>query len=672
MKFVETAMYAMIVRTYTYFEETGRVNSFERFPYLKILSERLTEDALKEWEQGQGIQAERYWTLLRAIGDGKTVDPVVHTAFDLCLSAMYVPEFLVYLNFYTGNAATIQLAFELEGISCPAYEEMMDKLHCLQKICRIDWNKVPLSLAAMEADNRVFSYLFAGETGYQEVLQTPVFGEGEWYLCEEPLHPMFVRRELAEECAAWMQGAAFSTVLQIDGNGGRRFLAKNIARLLRKNLFMVSIDKCKDFWGEAAGERKSALIRELFWGGGLLCLYGLRPEIFAEWQITEADFWKNVVFPVLDEGVSVFLCTETRFPVYDGYFPGKRVELKPLVREERQQVFEGFSSMYGLTVDCSRYSVHYRLSAKEIARAVELWRQENSVTEEDFARICGQLLCGGNKKALGEISYPTVRFTDLKVPDKVRETLDQICSSALQGYKIFEEWELGKQYSYGRAVTVMLSGPPGTGKTMTAHAIACELGIPLYQVDLSRVMDKYIGETEKHLEEIFSFAEKANVVLFFDEADALFGRRGEVTEGRDRHANMEVSYILQRVEQFDGIVVLSTNFYHNIDKAFLRRMKYVLKYQMPDEAIRRSIWESCLPAEQFREPLDMDYLAAQFEFTGGMIKNVVLSACVMAVHAQKQLCMEFLLQAIRAEYEKMEWPVSAGMWGEYGYLIGCC
>lgn len=288
MKYEEIAICVIIVRTYSYFEETGRGNSFERFPYLRVLSERLTEDILKEWEQGQSIQAERYWTLLRAIGDGKTVDPVVHTAFDLCL-------------------------------------------------------------AAMEADNRIFAYLFAQEAGNPEVLQTPVFGEGEWYLCKEPLHPMFIRRKLAEECATWMQGTAFPTVLQIDGNGGRRFLAKNIARLL---------------------------------------------ENFAEWQITEADFWKNVVFPVLDAGVSVFLCTETRFPVYDGYFPGKRVELKALSRKERQQVFEGFSSMYGLTVDCPRYSVHYRLSAKEIARALELWRQ----------------------------------------------------------------------YSYGRAVTVMLSGPPGTGK----------------------------------------------------------------------------------------------------------------------------------------------------------------------------------------------------------------
>lgn len=206
-------------------------------------------------------------------------------------------------------------------------------------------------------------------------------------------------------------------------------------------------------------------------------------------------------------------------------------------------------------------------------------------------------------------------------------------------------------------------------KTMTAQTIANELGVPLYQVDLSIVLDKYIGETEKHLEEIFSYAEKTNVVLFFDEADALFGKRGEVTEGRDRYANMGVAYILQRIEQFDGIVILSTNFYNNIDKAFLRRMKYVLKYQMPDEAIRRSIWESCLPAEQFQEEIDIDYLASQFEFTGGMIKNTVLNACVTAVHSGEKLSMEHLLWAIRAEYEKMEWPVSAEIWGEYRYLM---
>ena len=669
MKFIETVIYAVIVRTNFYFEETGRRNSFERFPYLQILTERLTDDVLEEWEHSEDAQAARYWELIRLIGDEEGVDPVVHTAFDLCLAAAYVPEFRAYLNYYSGTTATIQLAFEMEESFCPPYEGVVDRLSKLQKVCRIDWKMVPLSYAVIETDPRVLAYLFMEGSGSDKFLQPFVFGNGEWFLCEDEIHSMFVYKELADACAEWLAARGAPTVLQIAGSGGRRFLAKHIARLLGQNLLLVSVEKCKVFFTEAAEEYRGELLRDVFWRRGMVCLYGLRAELLAEWQVTEEDFLRNVAAPILDMGISILLCTEGRFSFYDGEVIGKRVELKPLTREERRQVFEGFASMYGLSIDCVRYAVRYRLSAGEIARAVALWRQEDCGTGQDFTCISTQLLSSRGRKKLGNITYPKVRFTDLKIPDKVQSTLEQICCSAMSGYRIFEEWGLGKQYSYGRAVTVMLSGPPGTGKTMTAQAIAGELGLPLYQVDLSGVMDKYIGETEKHLEEIFSFAEKANVVLFFDEADVLFGKRGEISEGRDRYANMEITYILQRIEQFEGIVILSTNLYNNIDKAFLRRMKYVLKYGMPDKAIRHRIWTSNLPKEQFREDLDVDYLASQFEFTGGMIKNVILSASVAAVYEESRLSMEHLLQAIRAEYEKMEWPVAAGMWGEYEYLV---
>ena len=669
MELMETAIYIVILRTYVYFEETGRTNSFERFPFLKTLTERPTEETLRAWEGYEAVRGTRYWELLRSIGNGEDVNPVIHTALDLCLAVTWVPEFAVYLNYYTGNTATIQLAFELEGRFCPTYEEIVNGLRKLQKICRIDWEKVPLAYATVEADHQLLAHLFAKEGADGGRLQLPVFGNGEWYLCDDPLHPLFVHQDLANECAEWLSSRKSQTALQIAGSGGSRFLAKHVAGLLGKNLFLVSAEKCKEFFTDAAREQQGELIRELFWRNGALCLYGLQAELFATWQVSEEDFWKCVVSPLLEMGIPVLLCTEERLVFRDARMTGKRVEMKPLTREERQQVFEGFSLLYGLDIDCLRFSIRYRLSASEIGRAVELWKQEEPVTEQSFMRISTQLLSGRSEKLLGNISYPTVGFSDLKLQDEVRGALEQICCSAMHGYRIFEEWELGRQYLYGRALTVMLSGPPGTGKTMTAHVIASELGLPLYQVDLSSVMDKYIGETEKHLEQIFSFAEKTNVVLFFDEADALFSRRGEVTEGRDRYANIEVSFILQRIEKFDGIVILSTNFYNNIDKAFLRRMKYVLKYQMPDEAIRRSIWESCLPAEQFREEVDMSYLAEQFEFTGGMIKNVVLSACVAAVNRGERLSMKLLLQAIRAEYEKMEWPVAEGMWGEYGYLM---
>lgn len=668
MEFIEASIYAAIVRTYYYFEETGRTNSFEKFPFLKTLSERLTEDVLGTWERYEGMQGARCLEVLKALGE-EAVDPVLHTALDLCLAAAFVPEFAVYLNYYTGNSATIQLAFELEGNAFPTYEETVDKLKKLQNICRIDWKKVPLSYAAVEADHRLLEHLFSEKDAGGITLPYPAFEIGEWFLCEEVLHPMFVHQELAKECAEWMGTGNHRTVLQIAGSGGRRFLAKHIAHLLGQNLFLVSAEKCKDLLTGSSEELKGELARELYWRKGMLCLFGLSTETITSWQTEQENFWKGLVLPLLERGVPILLCTEGNLSFYDSGLIGKRVEIMPLTREERQQVFEGFASMYGLSVDCVRYSIRYRLSAGEIARAIEQWRQESSGTEEDFTRISVQLISGKAEKVLGNITYPTVRLDDLKVPDEMRTVLEQICCSAMKGYRLYEEWGLGQQYPYGRAVTVMLSGPPGTGKTMTAQVIANELGLPLYQVDLSSVMDKYIGETEKHLEQIFSYAEKTNVILFFDEADALFGKRGEVTDSKDRYANMEVAYILQRIEQFEGIVILSTNLYSNIDKAFLRRMKYVLKYRMPDETIRRSIWENCLPGEQFREELDVAYLAAQFEFTGGMIKNVVLNACVAAVHGGEKLSMEHLLQAIRTEYEKMEWPATAGMWGEYGYLM---
>ena len=697
MEFVEIEMYAVILRTHSYMEETGRHNSFDRFQYLQVLTERLTEEVLNHWEHDTGEQAERYWNLLQRIGDGQE-DPVLQNTLDLCLAAALIPEFAAYLTYYTGASVTIQTAFALEGVTCPLYEEILDRLEKLERICRIEWGKIPLSLAAIEADNRLIAYLFTGQDGdkkasggTQDLYGGTTFGGGIWFLQGEELHGMFAREELAVSCAEWMRSHIYPSgeellntmqsgvLLQIAGSGGRRFLAKHIARLVEKDMLLLPAEKCGGFFGEDKRNRLGELRRELFWHQGMLCLYGLDQAQLAEWKIDAEDFLETVVWPLLAAGISVILCTAAGL-ICCGEEAGRMrsVELTPLSRAEREQMFRGLALRYEAEADWKRASVRYRLSASEMARAFGQWQQgagaQGAVeTPKDFdgqfSRICCEMLGNREDRRYGEVCYPSERLSDLKVSEEIREVLGQICSSALEGHRIFEEWGLAQQYPYGRAVTVLLAGPPGTGKTMTAHVIANTLGIPLFQVDLSGIMDKYIGETEKHLEHIFAFAGKTNTVLFFDEADALFGRRGEVVEGKDRYANMEVSYILQRVEQFEGVVVLATNFYNNIDKAFLRRMKYVLKFQMPDVALRRSIWESCLPPGVPTGELDMDYLSEKFEFSGGMIKNVVLAACVMAVHEGKRVDMGHILRAVRAEHEKMEWPVSGNMWGAYAYLM---
>ncbi len=680
MNFLEITIYRIILKTYLFFEETGRQNSFERFSYLRVLTERLTKECLDVWQRDTGLEASRYNNLLsRICGKDEADNNILCNALDLCIAVAYVPEFSVYLNYYTGNIATIQIALELDGITHCSYNDTLRLLQKLQKVCSVDWNKNPLPYAALAIDNALLSYLTGADS-----LSPKLFSDRITYFKHNTLlHPMFINQHLALEGAAWLQNTCVNIsyetnsqthILHLKGTGGRRFLAKQIAHLMKRDLLLVDIRKCKNvlemnlentpFWNE--------LLHAAFLKNAIVCLYNITTSLLSLTQIDPADFAATIVTPFISADIPVILCTDIDVSfsaVKDFYLYIHQITLNYLTRKEREYVFRGFAELYQIPVDCAFYSVRYQLSASEIAYAAIQWHHLSQPKPEDFSTICNALLYNQQETALGQLFYPSVRFQDLILPVSIKKTLEQICCGASENYQIFEEWNLKNCYPYGRAVTVLLYGPPGTGKTMTAHAIAKELGAPLYQIDLSHVLDKYIGETEKHLEQIFSFAQKAKPILFFDEADSLFGKRGEITDGKDRYANMEVSYILQRIEQFDGIVILATNLYSSIDKAFLRRMKYVVKYQSPDAAMRRRIWENCLPSELFCENLDLDYLAKQFDFTGGIIKNIIYVACVMAVHDNKKLCMEHILYAVRAEYEKLERPIVKDMWGEYGEII---
>ena len=208
--------------------------------------------------------------------------------------------------------------------------------------------------------------------------------------------------------------------------------------------------------------------------------------------------------------------------------------------------------------------------------------------------------------------------------------------------------------SLGKGVTALFAGPSGTGKTMAAEIIANELGLDLYKIDLSGVVSKYIGETEKNLDRIFAAAENANAILFFDEADALFGKRSEVRDSHDRYANIEISYLLQKMEEYEGIAILATNLRQNLDESFVRRLAFTVHFPFPDEDSRRRIWAGIWPA---RTPLapetDMDRLARRFKLSGGNIKNVALAAAFLAAGDGNLVTMEHLIHATRREYQKM-------------------
>jgi AAA+ superfamily predicted ATPase len=259
---------------------------------------------------------------------------------------------------------------------------------------------------------------------------------------------------------------------------------------------------------------------------------------------------------------------------------------------------------------------------------------------------------------------------DLVLPEPNKRQVDELHTRIRNHGRIHRAMGLRHPMRQGRGVLALFVGGSGTGKTMAAEALASQQRVDLYRVDLAAVVSKWVGETEKNLSRIFADAERANCMLFFDEADAIFGRRGEVKEARDRWANLEVNYLLQRIEEFTGVVILATNLRQNIDEAFQRRIQVIVDFPMPDAKSRRDIWTRLLPDKAHREVSepDLDELAARFELSGGNISNVVLDACYRALEPKpRKLTTRDLTASIAREYQKIIRPITQGEFGQRLY-----
>jgi hypothetical protein len=245
-------------------------------------------------------------------------------------------------------------------------------------------------------------------------------------------------------------------------------------------------------------------------------------------------------------------------------------------------------------------------------------------------------------------------WDDLVLPPDQFDQIVELVARVRHRRKVLETWGFASKIGKGHGVSALLSGPPGTGKTMVAGLVANELGLDLYQVDLSRIVSKYIGETEKNLAILFDAAESGHGILLFDEADALFAKRSEVKSSNDRYANLEVNYLLQRMEQFTGISLLTTNHETSIDEAFRRRLALHVRFPMPDDAQRGALWRAMIPAEaEVEGDLDFGRLGHGFEMSGGYIKNAVVRAAYLAADAGVPIGMAHLLRGAHAESEAL-------------------
>ncbi|MFK3649387.1 ATP-binding protein [Lysobacter enzymogenes] len=302
--------------------------------------------------------------------------------------------------------------------------------------------------------------------------------------------------------------------------------------------------------------------------------------------------------------------------------------------------------------EAAELSGHYQLNLGQIRNAAASARNGDG-SAWDACRD----LSTARLDALAQRLEPKARWSDLVLNDESTGLLRQIAAQVRERHRVYQQWGYAERMNRGMGISALFAGESGTGKTMAAEVIANELRLNLFRIDLSGVVSKYIGETEKNLRKLFDAAEQGGSILFFDEADALFGKRSEVKDSHDRYANIEINYLLQRMEAFSGLAILATNMKGSLDTAFMRRLRFVVNFQFPGPGERKRLWRGALPPGVPCEPLDYDRLA-RFNLSGGNIHSVALNAAFAAAGDGGSVGMPRLLDAVRTELRKLERPVN--------------
>jgi hypothetical protein len=423
------------------------------------------------------------------------------------------------------------------------------------------------------------------------------------------------------------QGARPLAMIVGPKQSGRRAAAATLARG-----FGLAIAEIRPRTLEAAPDLLPVLAREAALGGFALLI-----------DIDQAEGKRLLEERLAQFDGLVIAIAEVRheFP-----FAMSALRLDPLDAEDRVQLWQDALGPHtaevhqAITAVAQQFKFGPRAIAAAAADGGELWQACRERASRELDELADRIV-------------PRYGWDDIVLPPDVIHDLKAAAAQVRHSALVYGEHGFAKKYPRGRGISLLLSGPSGTGKTMAAEVIASDLALDLYRIDLSRVVSKYIGETEKNLRAVFDAAETSGAVLLFDEADALFGKRSEVKDSHDRYANIEVSYLLQRMECYSGLAILATNMKGHLDGAFMRRLRYVIDVPSPDAAARRLIWQKAFPADMPRATLDFDALA-RLDIAGGNIAVIAINAAFLAAADGAPLDMRHLARAARAEYHKLD------------------
>ncbi len=387
--------------------------------------------------------------------------------------------------------------------------------------------------------------------------------------------------------------------------------------------------------------------------------------------------YKNILFKALEDYNGIAFIASDEVLELSGELQKDlfKIEIPTLDYEMRRTVWNTSLNRTFDREDISALANKFKFTAGQIndaitsAEKLAVLEGRDDITIDDLYHGC-RLQSNQKLTALAKRIRPKYGWGDIILPKEKTEQLREVTNYIKNKGIVYHDWGFDNKLSLGKGLNILFSGPSGTGKTMAAEVIASELGLDLYKIDLSMVVSKYIGETEKNLNRIFKEAEESNAILFFDEADALFGKRSEVQDSHDRYANIEINYLLQKMEENEGIVILATNLSKNIDDAFLRRMHFTIEFPFPEEEYRYKIWKSLFPEEApLSDDIDYGFLAKRFKLSGGNIKNIVVNAAFLAAENSGVIAMEEVIKAAKREFQKIGKICSQPEFGKYYELI---
>jgi hypothetical protein len=461
--------------------------------------------------------------------------------------------------------------------------------------------------------------------------------------------------------------------LYFQGNGGpeKHEAAEALAGVLGTRLLVARIDRLPEGSNYAAGWNLA--VREAQLQDAILFISSLDDYRGSDAAIRRRDLLDSAR---THAGITILAGTQAWEPHSVAAFSVIPVDFAIPDFHERCARWQSELSRAGSAVEEKALELlagRFQLMPLQITQAVNTaqanarWRRARAGTFADATNSSGSIpvsldelcaaarsQCGHELIGLARKIEPRYGWDDLVVPPDTRAQLQEICAHAEYRPVVYGQWGFDRKLSLGKGLNVLFAGPPGTGKTMGAEVMAHELRLDLYRIDLSQIVSKYIGETEKNLDRIFTAAENSNAILFFDEADALFGKRSEVRDSHDRYANIEISYLLQKMEEYVGISILATNLRQNLDEAFVRRLQAIVEFPFPDEEYRRRIWESVFPKQTpLGADVRFDLLAREVRLAGGNIKNIAIAASFCAAANEGTVYLSHLLHAAGREHQKL-------------------